>query len=685
MTTNVPNHLVERHKEEEQENTRWNVEVSINSTDHTLIESPKMTNIHEFVKARTIKSLKRSDDVDTTVHSLHRGKKDSELIAVQIINGTFAEVPYTNYANFLGSEQNADILNCFIHLISPLPMSLLSVLHKLSSFLYFIAEAQNIDRILEEISKEWIKEYPSTIWKSNYKFCHIILFSLLILNTDLRLTNEESRSSNKFKKRKQTLSEKGFINNTLKAIGSEFSRNGEPFDVDYKYLEHQVTHELFTYYNSLKRNPLPLFSCQQYHPEVAMPTKTFQDQPEHDFSRESVSSHRSTSVPLSESTTKNVGLRKTTSATLSSLHSIADWNYKNNVPLSQLYLKERFDKVLRAVQNPMWSVDSIVEITERDFERLLQYRTHKNNSSHVIETLGARRRSKSFFKWFKKSLKGKTFLSESPETTVSINDKADWVKVRVRIYEGRIFIFKLKQTQIDNQSPESLLLLNMEDFKALNPICVVYNLYETSSELVQNNIILKSRNVFPESNGEDELRSFILYFPKVGKKPRIKIEFKTNDLQLSERYVACMNVWAARLSPIPNEQFESVSNEEYGWSTRFLSAKENSRNIKISKWKPLLSYESFSSFGSELFDMTPVNEKIGKLEILVSWLETVIDDHNQVKKSMMKSCTSNKEQFELVMDNWNSKYLFLSGQYNKRLLYLEALRRLQHEIENIKL
>lgn len=102
----------------------------------------------------------------------------------------------------------------FVKLLSPLPSSLLETLFNLSKSIYFIAEAQNIDRILECLSKEWIACHPNTHWKSGYKSCHIVLFSLLILNSDLHNSFQVDHKKIKF-------SMVAFINNTLRALREE--------------------------------------------------------------------------------------------------------------------------------------------------------------------------------------------------------------------------------------------------------------------------------------------------------------------------------------------------------------------------------------------------------------------------------------------------------------------------------
>lgn len=68
---------------------------ALNQSDSAMVESPKMTNIHAFID---------NDDV----------KK-----AQQIMQQTFHDGQYTEYANWLGLQENRCVLKEFLNLVRP--------------------------------------------------------------------------------------------------------------------------------------------------------------------------------------------------------------------------------------------------------------------------------------------------------------------------------------------------------------------------------------------------------------------------------------------------------------------------------------------------------------------------------------------------------------------------------------
>ena len=143
-----------------------------------MLQSPTMINMCDILQNKELIDDEKFVIPSVTTITVGAGFEDAKssqcekidqknhIIALEISNGTFKGIPYKEYANFLGSENNHQILSEFIKLLSPLPLSLLETLFILSKSVYFIAEAQNIDRILEILSKEWIVCHPNTHWKS---------------------------------------------------------------------------------------------------------------------------------------------------------------------------------------------------------------------------------------------------------------------------------------------------------------------------------------------------------------------------------------------------------------------------------------------------------------------------------------------------------------------------------------
>lgn len=169
---------------------------------------------------------------------------ESSAVAEQILNQRFSKLKFEDYANYMGQPENYRILHHFISMLGSLPKSLLSSLSVLSNHVYFVAESQNLDRILEELSRQWVKQNPNTHWRTSTKFCHIIMFGLVILNSAFHNQNAKILA----------LTEPQFIHNTMGALRLE------PDYQKFKLHEHEseICTELRDYYNALKITPLPI-------------------------------------------------------------------------------------------------------------------------------------------------------------------------------------------------------------------------------------------------------------------------------------------------------------------------------------------------------------------------------------------------------------------------------------------
>lgn len=616
--------------------------------------SPSLLNISQWRQGP-------SDGIASTDVKSHEG--NSLLIAVEIFEGTFKEVPYMEYANFLGDPKNHLVLVQFIDLLDPLPLSLLSVLYTLCESLYFIAESQKIDRILEEVSKHWCRKHPNTVWKNNYKLCHIILFSLSILNSIIHNGNAQSSTNDKF-----TCEE--FINNTFSALEPEFKKaNIRLFET-----KKQIISELTSYFEGLKHKPLPLLKAKIYS------------------NNDNINNDRTSYVSLKSNTNEST-LMYNDSDMLSTKSSqrcktlMTDWKFHNNIRLPLLYEEESFDDDFIHLNNSYWFMDCIIQISQSSFKQLVneQIRSNRKNrnsniSSHKTDTInenptnGSRKKkSRSLLGWLKNS-KTKNRVPELKTNMEFIEQHTTWIKVKIRILEGRLYIFKFANDEDYKENDiEQMKLKSSVEFH-------VVNLFECIAELIQDNIVM---------SGDNSFTNFQLRFPQsIYDKPLI-ILFKTFDSNRSQNVVNCCNFWSARLSPAPIAQFEIVSNEEYGWSKEILYGPDgNLQNEpptkgfkKINKWKPLLTLNNLYEFDddSNVVNKQPFQEKLLDLRHFITKLDTLIDEHNSLKPLLLKRW-QDTPQFEIVMDNWNGKYLYLHSQYDRRKIYYKVLQNANSQI-----
>jgi len=730
-----------------------NKDVSRNSTLNSVDTMESVASENNYGKCNTSNSTSRNST--SRNHSRTKEEEDDDEeedemydIALAIFQNKFKRVTFKEYADYLGQKEHYRILCEYIQMLKPLPLSLASVLIQLSSNIYFIAEAQNIDRILEQISKEWIAEHPDTLWDTNYEIVHIILFSILILNSDLH--NEHIIRGKKDKFSAQT-----FIENTWYAIEKEVKTNYQEIDLD--SIKQQAAILFREYYEILKSNPLPLFkgprrsfsnsrrnslnlsrrNSLRSMSHVKKMSSAMSDYEDHNSRTESNTRTRSQSVNVSNtlSRSNSISSRKTVNSTFSK--GTASWKYKHNQPLPQLYIKQSFDENLNRKNNTMWLMDSIIKINEKDLNKMTRKR---NNTSRNQESNGSnnnlainsdnasittstsavsavsstvKSHSKGIFNWLRRS-KGKTMYHDSGKSMTYLDNSSRWTNARIRVSEGRIFIFKTNKPTIasnnssnkDRQSsvgsthssnitppPQqksqssssnnrlfsngSTLSLPMTS-KSSNPNketkdqfrnlgCVVLNLFECTASVVQENII---------TGNQSKRANFTLTFPKNLNGVQTTLDFETPNFQSAHDFVECLNFWAGRLSPVPVEQFEIVSNEEYGWSSKILDGEhatsQSLNNVHLCEWKPLLTMELFYDHMDEIPGKLPLEQKIDELKSCTDRLSKLIDEHNDLKPKII-SVWDRSLNFDKVMDNWNAKYLFLNSQYNKRVIYLVAL------------
>ncbi|KAK5963991.1 Arf family guanine nucleotide exchange factor YEL1 PWA37_004331 [Arxiozyma heterogenica] len=650
---------------------------------------------------------------------------NSVIIAQEIFDGTYNAISYKEYANFLGEKTNNEILSNFILLLRPLPYSLLSVLHKLSNNLYLIAESQNMDKILEEVSKQWVNTYPDSKWGNRYQLCHIILFSLLILNSDMH--NEENKANQNYNK--FTCEE--FISNTLTAIEIELNKSRDSnfiiFD-NYEEVKMDLTNELVSYYESLKYSALPVLKIRsnEYYSKESRDDKSIMTSRGNHIKRTT-----SSVSTLTKSTSISIFDKKSLRSIKSQLnlqnHDFDKKKRKNlqDQKFNLLYVKEPFDDQFIEKRCPIWIIDTVLYLYEDSYKILKLFKGQLNSeidyhpSSHENEfnndktssnisnnSYNSRSsfKSKSSFllKWLKKQQKLKqhqfsnNYLKRNH--TAFLESDFKWLKLRIKINEGRLFIYK------DNKERQKGGEI-YRDTHYQKGDCFVIDLFDCTAELLQTNIIISKQN--DSSDIDHSNYNININIPyndinhqhiinnssgsnssKNGKKnynENIVLQLCTTNKDKADYIVKCINFWASRISSIPDSQFELVSNEEYGWSNKVLSLpfRESDivklNQIKISEWKPLLSILDIFDIDDEEAESymmiekdQKLNEKLNELNGFIIRLDELIDKHNQIKPDVINIWNETR-QFDKVMNNWNNKYLFLNNQYQRQLTYYNIL------------
>ncbi|SCV01323.1 LANO_0F11210g1_1 [Lachancea nothofagi CBS 11611] len=591
------------------------------SEDATLTESPKITNIHEIVS-------------DTPSAPEARQK------ALKILTGKLENVDFKEYANFLGSSENAAVLKEFLLLLHPLPSSLTGTLRKLSSNIYFIAEAANIDTILEALAKQWLEAHSMPHYQNNYRLCHIVMFALLMLNSTLHNIVADCRF---------TLQE--FEENTIHALQKECAEIDVPcFERDLKKC-----------YISLDNQELPLLrpNNQPKHNLEKRSNTPAHGNNQNNMKKLSMLSMRGSSLERLHSHQSVVSC-PTSLSTLTSRDTTATSNYRirNNQPLQKLFLDEPFDEEMQDVNETPWLMDSVVKYQEA---------ANTNSSTSQLLT-PANTRKRKLFGWFKKPSKD-TLFRENAHAAIDHN----WFRARIRVYQGRLFLYKFKFAGTERTNGDPMRKWEIDSGRRNCSQFQVFNLYGTMASVVQENIVASE-------NSNVNSVSLTLEFPHgIDTTSGLAFRFQTQNLEEAKMFTSCLNFWSARITPIPSAQAEMISNEEYGWSQRILKEGIDPKMVKLANWAPLVGLDALFAEMDENIALWDFDSHLQNLKVFTETLDAQLDAHNSLKPQMIKvlsksSLKSEVPLFDKAMDNWNNKYLYLNQQYSKHLVYLKALQ-----------
>lgn len=594
------------------------VDKRLSTEGGTLTESPKIANIHELV----------SDEGSSPA---------AKEVAVKILARTFKEVTFTEYANYLGAPGNGQVLREFLALLRPLPQSLVSTLRKLSNSIYFIAEAANIDMILEALAKQWLETHNVAHYLSDYKLCHIVLFSLLILNSDL---HNGAASEMRF-------SCDDFVQNTIYALQKEQA------EVDVA----AFSTELAEFYRCLEKEQLPLLKPTAT--STSRLTKRSSGGSSHSTMRKpSILSMRS-SVALERSSSRQSLASNISQVTTRETHATINSKYRQGKPLEKLYLEEPFDLRMRNKNRTPWLMDALLLVQEASRVPTVTPQLHSNHHHG---------RKKKLFSWFKKHSRDSIF-----DEHAHLSTKEHWSRVRMRVAEGRLVLFYFKNSLSDRTSESEVMGWDIETCKRKSSQCRIYNLLGTLATLVQENIVA--------SNGSESTpASFTLTFPRVvDTTSGLSLHFKADNLQTARNFTESCNFWSGRITPIPSAQIEMVSNAEYGWSPQLLDGKINFSDVRLTDWEPLMGLDAVFEDMDENIALWDFESQLYGLRIFTETLSDLIDRHNARKPRMIAIWSDNNQtqesQFERAMDNWNNKYLYLNKQYERHIVYLKTLKK----------
>lgn len=569
-----------------------------------------------------------------SVESQWESEQDAKDKAMKLIKNEYREIDYKEYLNYLSRPENKLILRAFVRLLSPLPVRLYDTIRKVSLSIYFIGGARAIDAVLEEVSLEWISTHNLPHYENNYKLVHITLFSLLLLNSDLY----NNVSQLKF-------SRDEFIDNTVYALLKESAT----------LHKEKFVFELGCYYDLISAERLPLHQ----QPRVVVPISKSADlkksyssdirkfqRIQRSFSDSSSTSSSSLNIRCSFSSTHSGGSTKK--------------KYFQSIDFPRLYLPEPIDEQFKQENHPYWIMDEVMQFRES----IINIPKTPPFAQPTVQSTESSKRT--MLNWLKPE--GCSSIFKEHGLTKKCNHK--WHNARVIVKEGRLYIFDFKGFPALTSKQANIDMCKRKNFSY-----TVLNLFGASTILLQENIV--------SSTNDHKQWNFNISFPKTLDYEHDRIfHFQVSDLLIAHNFVNCVNIWSARITPIPTAQFEMVSNQEYGWSEKLLNKNTQPETVSLVFWQPLIGIESIYN---DLSDV-PYNSLKTQFFILKHFIEKLIDlidEHNEKKSKIIKvwSHLNSSVKFDIAMDNWNRRYLFLNFMFEKHNLYYRALELLEKEVD----
>ncbi|KAH3902608.1 Arf family guanine nucleotide exchange factor YEL1 SCDLUD_000188 [Saccharomycodes ludwigii] len=324
-------------------------------------------------------------------------------------------------------------------------------------------------------------------------------------------------------------------------------------------------------------------------------------------------------------------------------------------------------------------------------------RTHRNTNKTT--------KLKNFFSRIKvktEDISDSKFLQDNKDLMIQDLRHQNWKLVNLIVSEGRVYIF-IFDRMLKNETG-----LNSLSFaKKFCSTYEVYNLFGTESKLVEDNMVISNDSL--DIDDDKKKWVFTITFPSYDSNSTAKTTFhlRTKNKVLAEKYIQSCNFWSSRITPIPNAQFDMVSNLEYGWSEDILTfghtntmggdnnislGDADNKSTIVSLWKPLYSIDCLVHTDLQTTQLcdTTLKSQYKNLKIFTQSLSDLIDEHLNIVKPKMLAywqhyvhISNDILSFDLAMDNWTEKYLFLIKHYDHQILYLNALENLRKEAEKL--
>ncbi|CDH49068.1 sec7 domain containing protein [Lichtheimia corymbifera JMRC:FSU:9682] len=542
-----------------------------------------------------------------------------------------------------GKPHNSEVLVHYMDKFEFANMRLDNAFRKLCSKLYFKAEAQQIDRILEVFANRYWTCNPDTILRTA-DVVYAVVYSVLLLNTDLHVAQGNYTR----------MTRQEFIRNTMAAVhdqrsvSDEIESGSSKFSKEWEADVEAYLRELYT-------------SVKQY--QILQP-----------LSRRSTIAHDPFDKRGSILNGRRVvGLKRSVGSIIRRSTLVTDEvqprasSSSNARPSSPSSRRESFSSIGSSTS---FGSRARASSLQHSFQPMISFM--EAHSSILFENRPP---------YIKEGVVMRKHLLENA------NQKAkhrEWRECLLQVTEGELKMYALQSgADVDRRSvlrASSASFANLSDKGSLQSSAASFGGVPSSkwaassqplASLVLNHTL--SNILPPPGYNRQRPHVFAIQQPDGG-----VYLFQTASQEQCNEWVATCNYWAARESkePLPG----GVSNMEYGWGGCLhdvvihketdevhVQGNDDPDAVNIFDWKPPTPPLVSSTLEEE--------QQLEVLKKHLNALEQEIDDHRELKRKILAKFPSKSQNHYKAITNWEAKSKYLLHDIIKYQNYCDALEK----------
>ncbi|RCI06880.1 hypothetical protein CU098_010544 [Rhizopus stolonifer] len=632
-----------------------------------LFDDPKSKELHSTIKIHVADHDSAKIEVDLEQQEQEKIKN----AALSLWHEDETIVAKEKMAEWLGQGKpfNSAVLYEYMKYFVFSDMRLDSAFRKLCNKLYFKAEAQQIDRILESFANRYWECNPNCLFGSA-DVVYAVVYSLLLLNTDLHVAQGNHT--------RMTRSE--FIRNTMSTIRDQKDEHNSP---DYRNWEAEVEYNLKEMYISVK------------HYQILQPLSRKTSLSKRGSilgSRRVIGIKRSVNSIIRKSGRESMlildGQDQIITASPTSLAPSPPPTIPlppSPAPLPRTSISSGYTRPLTpssSIKSPRRdsfssASSSAASLSSRcgsphPTQSIMQYVPH---ATHLFSSRPP---------YFKEGLVMRKHLLENATQKAR---HREWKECFLEVgHEGELRMYALQDTNDHNKSlfRHSSTVPHFSDMKQ-------HNKWATSSQLIGKiglNHTL-SNPLPPPGYNRQRPHVFALQQSDGG-----VYLFQVASAEQAQEWVMTCNYWAARESkePLPG----GVSNMEYGWGdclndvvmdldamhkgyhqkSHYYDNMQDPDSIMIQDWIP----PTPTMVSSQLDE----KEQFEALQKHLVYLNNEINCHRDIKSKILIKFTSKCHNYNKVLSNWEARSKYLLHDIIKYQNYCDALEKSIQKQQQLK-